>query len=83
MPRGLTYVPNSSNYGEPQMIVNADGTTTLIWNINNCSTNKKIGELYFVATIDEKTENGTQYTNKAIVSTEDARVGNTPIAKRT
>ena len=83
LPKGLTYVPGSSNYGEPEVVINDDETTTLIWYINNCITDKKIDELYFEAQIDETTQNGTQYENKATISTNDKRVGNTPINRRT
>ena len=31
LPKGLTYVAGSSNYGEPDITVNLDGTTTLKW----------------------------------------------------
>ena len=83
LPQGLKYVPGSSNYGEPEITENDDGTTTLVWHINNCTTDKKINELYFEAQIDEEAANGIQYTNTAIVSTDDERIGNTPIDKRT
>ena len=83
LPKGLTYVPGSSNYGEPEVIINDDETTTLIWYINNCITDKKVDELYFEAHIDETTQNGTQYTNTAVISTDDERVGNTVLKLRT
>ena len=33
LPKGLTYVSGSSNYGDPEIIINDDGTSTLIWKI--------------------------------------------------
>ena len=83
LPVGLKYVAGSSNYGDPDITNNSDGTTTLIWSINNCITDVGIEKLYFEASIDENSPNGTQYTNTAIVYTEDERVGNTPLTKRT
>ena len=41
LPQGLKYVPGSSNYGEPEITENDDGTTTLVWHINNCTTDKR------------------------------------------
>ena len=54
LPAGLTYVPESSNYDEPDIIKNDDGTTTLIWKIYNCTTNTAIIPIVFRAKIDEK-----------------------------
>ena len=83
LPNGLTYVPNSSNYGEPQLTKNADGTTTLVWQITGCNVDEKIDDLLFKASIYEETPNGTQYENKAVISAEQDKIGNTTIRKRT
>ena len=83
LPAGLTYVPNSSNYGEPQLTKNADGTTTLVWQITGCNVDEKIDDLVFNASIYEETPNGTQYENKAVISAEQDKIGNTSITKRT
>ena len=88
LPKGLTYVAGSSNYGEPDITVNLDGTTTLKWNINNCSVNKKIDALQFEANIDEDSPNGTQYENKVVIGElikngEETKIGNTNISLRT
>ena len=83
LPGGLTYVPNSSNYGEPQLTKNADGTTTLVWQITGCNVDEKIEDLVFKASIYEETPNGTQYENKAVISAEQDKIGNTSITKRT
>ena len=82
LPKGLMYEPGSSNYGEPEITNNANGSTTLVWTINGVETNVKIDELYFNATIDENTINGTQYTNKVVISG-DEKIGNTAISART
>ena len=83
LPNGLTYVPNSSNYGEPQLTKNVDGTTTLVWQITGCNVDEKIEDLVFKASIYEETPNGTQYKNKAVISAEQDKIGNTTITKRT
>ena len=83
LPNGLTYVPNSSNYGEPQLTKNTDGTTTLLWQITGCDVDKKIDDLIFEAYIYEETKNGVQYENKAVISAEQDKIGNTNITKRT
>ena len=74
LPKGLTYISGSSNYNEPQIIINDDGTTTLIWNIYDCVVEEKIEPITFLAHIDEETANGTQFTNKAIISAD--KIGN-------
>ena len=83
LPNGLTYVPNSSNYGEPKLTKNVDGTTTLVWQITGCNVDEKIEDLVFKASIYEETPNGTQYENKAVISAEQDKIGNTSITKRT
>ena len=83
LPEGLTYVPGSSNYGEPEITNNSDGTTTLVWNINDCTIDVDINPLYFEAHIDENTINGAQYTTQVIISSEDPRLGNSKVDTRT
>ena len=83
LPKGLTYVAGSSNYGNPQIINNSNGTTTLIWNIYNCISDEYIEPLYFEASIDENTPNGTQYTNTAVISADENKIGNTVLKLRT
>ena len=68
LPEGLTYVQNSSSYGEPEITNNGNGTTTLTWQIYNCQTNKDIEPIIFKAKIDEESTNGTLYTNTVLVS---------------
>ena len=67
LPVGLTYVPGSSNYDEPEIIKNDDGTTTLVWKIYNCTTNTAITPIIFSAKIDEETPNGKQFETVALV----------------
>ena len=44
---------------------------------------EKIDDLLFKASIYEETPNGTQYENKAVISAEQDKIGNTSITKRT
>lgn len=67
LPVGLTYVPGSSNYDEPDIIKNDDGTTILVWKIYNCTTNTAITPIIFSAKIDEETPNGKQFETVAFV----------------
>ena len=83
LPKGLTYVYGSSNYGEPDVTLNSDGTTTLVWSISGCNVDETIEYLRFKAAINEETPNGTQYTNKVVISTDDERMGNTKLTNRT
>lgn len=68
LPRELKYRMNSSNYGEPQETLNEDGTTTLIWDINNCTLNEEIEPITFETDIDIATENGTVLTINASIA---------------
>ena len=63
LPKGLTYIANSSSSGEPEITKNVDGTTTLVWYKYNCSVNEKIDDITYTAHIDEETSNGTQFEN--------------------
>ncbi len=62
LPKGLTYKAGSSNKDEPTIQENEDGTTTLIWYEEDCSTNEEIEDLKFTVYIDERTENNKTYT---------------------
>ena len=68
LPKGLTYVPGSSDYEEPQIIENNDGSTTLVWEIYNCTVGEVIREINFEAKIDEESTNGTQYESTVVAS---------------
>ncbi|MEE3419300.1 MAG: MucBP domain-containing protein, partial [Methanosphaera sp.] len=70
LPKGLKYIPGSSNseYGEPNITENSNGTTKLVWNIYGCELDREVPTLTFKAEIDQESENGTEYTNTAIVS---------------
>ena len=83
LPKGLTYIPGSSNYGEPEITNNDNGTTILKWNKYNCISDGYIEPLYFSASIDENTPNGTQYTNTAVISADEDKIGNTVLKLRT
>ena len=83
LPLGLTYVPNSSNYGEPEISKNSDGTTTLVFNIPNCTVNQSIDSLIFEASIDEESVNGTQYNVIATIYASPDKVGTENESDRT
>ena len=74
LPRGLSYVSGSSNYNDPEIIINDDGTSTLIWKIYDCVVEEEIEPITFLAHINEETSNGTQFTNKAVISAD--KIGN-------
>ena len=84
LPKGLTYVPGSSNYGEPiEKIENEDGATTLKFNKYNCNVGEEIEPLMFKATIDPRTANETVYTNTAIIEPDREKIGLSEISLRT
>ena len=67
LPKGLTYVPNSSNYMEPEITTNDDGSTTLTWYKYDAVVNEAIEPITFDVHIDEESSNGQQYTTIATV----------------
>ena len=76
LPANITYVPNSCNYGEPQITKNDDGSTLLVWKITECEVGKNIEPIIYKAHIDESCLNGTQITNSVVVFADPDKVGN-------
>lgn len=71
LPKGLTYIEGSCNYGEPySKDTDAEGNTTLIWKIENCTTGEEIEPITFKASIYEDTANNKTYENKVIISSD-------------
>ena len=83
LPKGLEYVAGSADYREPNIINNSDGTTTLIWEIYNCSVGESIRTIDFKVHIDEETANGTQYTTQTVILADNDKVGNSDPKNRT
>ena len=76
LPANITYVPNSCNYGEPQITRNDDGSTLLVWEITGCEVGKDIEPIIYKAHIDESCLNGIQITNSVVVFADPDKVGN-------
>ena len=68
LPSGLTYIPGSCEYGEPDVTDNSDGTQTLVWYIYGVTSGQKINPIKFDAQIDNESANGQQYTAKFVIS---------------
>ena len=68
LPQGLTYIPGSSEYGEPEITNNSNGSQTLIWYIYGVISGQAIEPIRFNAQIDNKSENGQQYETKFVIS---------------
>ena len=88
LPVGMTYVPGSCEYDEPEITKNSDGTTLLVWYKYNCTVGEKIEPIVYKAHISEETANGVQYQTKTVVEEiigegEVYKVGNSRIADRT
>jgi len=88
LPKGMTYIKNSSNYEEPDVAQNEDGTTTLIWYIENCTVGEKIESIIYNTHLDEQLENNAQLENRAIISEVVgidgiSKIGNSAIENRT
>ena len=88
LPKGLTYLTGSSNYGEPEQTVNSDGMIELIWNIYGYTVGEKIEPITFKAQIDNETTNGTQYEVRTVISEiiasgETGKIGNAREEDRT
>ena len=84
LPKELTYVPGSSNYGEPiETIKNEDGTTTYIWDIYNCTVGQAIEPLVIKAEIDSDAKNGDTLHITSIIEPDRELIGLSPIEFRT
>ena len=88
LPQGLTYKLGSSEYGEPDIIDNEDGTQDLIWYIYGCTSGESIEPITFEVNIDNESANGQQYTATFVVSEvvgQDriSKIGNSEITNRT
>lgn len=59
LPVGISYVAGSSNIGEPEIIQNENGTTKLIWYLNDLTVNETINPIVYKAHILEDLGNGT------------------------
>ena len=74
---GLNYVFGTSNCGEPEIVNNSDGSTTLIWYKTGCTANEPIDPIIFDAHISEDTSHGKQYNIETFMS-EYVEDGNLP-----
>ena len=88
LPQGLTYIPGSTEYGEPEIINNSTGSSTLVWYIYGVTSGKVIEPIKFNAQINNESENGQQYEVKFVISEvieSDgiSKIGNTEITNRT
>ena len=82
--KGLTYVPGSSNYGEPiETTENEDGTTTVVFEKYNCNVGETIEPLTFKAQIDPASINETTLTHTAVIEPDREKIGLTEISYRT
>ena len=77
LPSSMSYVPNSSNYGEPEVTINSDGTTTLKWAIYNCTVNKTIEPVIFKGHIKEDSSNGDEIVVDAEIDADTTKIGTT------
>lgn len=77
LPSSMSYVPNSSNYGEPEVTINSDGTTTLKWAIYNCTVNKTIEPVIFKGHIKEESSNGDEIVVNAEIDADTTKIGTT------
>lgn len=77
LPSSMSYVPNSSNYGEPEVTINSDGTTTLKWAIYNCTVNKTIEPVIFKGHIKEDSSNGDEIVVNAEIDADTTKIGTT------
>ena len=84
LPKELTYVPGSSNYGEPiETIKNEDGTTTYIWDIYNCTVGQAIEPLVIKAEINPDMKNGDTLDVTAVIEPDRELIGLSALEFRT
>ncbi|MGN0397246.1 MAG: hypothetical protein ACI4EL_04465 [Candidatus Fimimorpha sp.] len=67
LPSGLMYIEGSSNYKDPTIQKQEDGTTILRWIIENWKINMNQEPITYKAEINHASINGTQYKNKVII----------------
>lgn len=82
LPSSMSYVAGSSNYGDPELTLNPDGTTTLTWTIYNCTVNETIEPIIFKGHINEESTNGEQITVNAEIDADTTKIGTTRPAVR-
>ncbi len=88
LPKGLSYIERSCEYGEPEITTDLSGNQILIWRIYNCKAGENINPITFETQILNESANGTQYTAKFVISedTDDynaTKIGNSEINFRT
>ena len=84
LPVGLTYVPGSSNYGEPiDRIENSDGSITYIWDIYDCDVGEEIEPLVIKAEIDSDITNGTTLSVTSVIEPDRELIGLSSLELRT
>ena len=83
LPKGLKYIKGSSNseYGEPTITENEDGTSTLVWEKGTYSLDEDVPLLSYKAAIDLTTPNGTSYISPVVVEAD--KLVKTPTETRT
>ena len=83
LPKELTYIPGSSNYGEPIEKIEVEDGTTYIWEIYNCNVGEKIEDLVIKAEINPDTKNGTTLQVTSIIEPDKDIIGLSSIELRT
>ena len=68
LPQGLSYIPGSSEYDEPEITNNSNGSQTLVWYIYGVISGQAIEPIRFNAQIGNESENGQQYETKFVIS---------------
>ena len=71
LPKGLTYVNNSATVQPSSVTVNADGTTTLVWTIDNpkplTPSSVDDGIIRYKVTISPLTKSGTGFESSVVI----------------
>lgn len=68
LPKGITYKTGSSEYEEPEITLNEDGSTTLVWYFYNTMVNQTLPDICYTATIEENLLKNQEYTSYAEIS---------------
>jgi uncharacterized repeat protein (TIGR01451 family) len=71
LPKGLTYKPGSASIVPSQIILNGDGTTTLVWDLGNRVPNQVIPPITLSATANFDVPNNATLVNRGIVESND------------
>lgn len=68
LPKGMTYIYGSADYGEPEITYNSDGLQVLTWYLYITTSNNVLDTITYQVHLDETLENDKQLVSETIIS---------------